>query len=105
MELEHHKSQSTIELEKNKSEADRILKAIDAGNPDHAAENLKFLVDTGLISDTALIQNIREFLAKRQKGTGPFLSTSSGSIVCDMDENGQCHWVQMPKGEAPPAQK
>lgn len=41
---------SQTALEAQKSEHERILEMIKTGNPDNAAENLQFLLDSGLIS-------------------------------------------------------
>jgi hypothetical protein len=101
--LEDERSKKTLVLEQSKSEAARILEMIKAPNKNQAAENLLFLVDTGLISDQSLVSQIRNFLAARKEGTGPLLSSGerkpgemaySGScqnktrIVCYFDQNG-----------------
>ena len=55
-------------LEDRKAEAARILEAIKTGDPDIAAENLKLLVDAGLIEDRA--DSIRAYLESREPGQG-----------------------------------
>jgi hypothetical protein len=59
----------------------RILEVIKTGNPDKAATNLKFLVDTGLISSRQRREDIQTFLNERTAGHGPALpiGTYSGS--------------------------
>ena len=46
---------------------------IKTGEPDKAASNLQFLIDTGLITEKARVQHIQSYLAQRKPGTGPFL--------------------------------
>jgi len=64
--------QATV-LEESKAEAARILEMIKTGDPEKAADNLKFLVDAGLISDADRRKNIQNFLAHRPAGKGPAL--------------------------------
>lgn len=71
------------ELEDRKSEQARILEMIKTGSPDKAAENLKFLVDAGLISDDPLLQRLTKFLRDRQPGTGPSLPSPSGNSIAE----------------------
>jgi hypothetical protein len=86
LQLEDTKARATIALEQSKSEAARILEMIKTNDSDRAAENLRFLIETGLISDEKIVQQVRKFLADRKKGTGPFLSSSAiggaGSTPC-----------------------
>jgi len=65
------------ELERQKSEAALILQALKTDNPDKAAKNLEFLVDTGLITNQET--SIRQYLANREKGQGA--SLPSGAVV------------------------
>ena len=44
---------------------------IKTGELDKAASNLKFLVDTGLISNKERVAQIQGYLSTRQPGTGP----------------------------------
>ena len=64
-------------LESRRAESTRILEMIKTGtgNPDKAAENLGFLVDTGLIDDPQRAAAIRHYLATRRPGSGPSLPT------------------------------
>jgi len=66
-------------LEQSHAESDRILEMIKTGDPDKAANNLKFLLDAGLISNPTLTAKIRVFLAKRGPGEGPALPAPPGS--------------------------
>jgi hypothetical protein len=69
-------SQSALQLEKTKAEASRILEVVKTNNPDKAAENLQFLIDTGLIDDTIVKGQIQTYLSKRKPGQGISLPTS-----------------------------
>jgi hypothetical protein len=66
------------DLEDQKSEQTRILEMIKTGSPDKAAENLKFLLEAGLISDKARAGKLRDFLTAREPGSGPTLPVASG---------------------------
>jgi GH24 family phage-related lysozyme (muramidase) len=69
---------SQIALETHKSEQTRILEMIKTGNPDKAAENLRFLLETGLIRDPNTSQDLRKYLDNRKPGTGPALPSALG---------------------------
>jgi len=57
------------DLERRRFEGDLILNSVKTGDPDHAATNLSFLLDTGLLTgDTA--KGIRAYLADRKPGEG-----------------------------------
>lgn len=60
-----------LKLQEEKRQGDLVLEAIKTGHPDRAAENLSFLLDTGLIQDSS--KQLTAFLARRRPGTGPFL--------------------------------
>jgi hypothetical protein len=64
---------SQRELEKQKAEQARVLEMIKTGEPDKAAENLRFLVDAGLVIDEPLRKSVTAFLAHRKPGSGPSL--------------------------------
>ena len=72
-EIEKNKSIESLRIEESRSEAVRILEMIKTGEPDKAASNLQFLIDTGLITEKARVQHIQSYLAQRKPGTGPFL--------------------------------
>jgi len=79
--LEATKAEQARSIEETKAEAARILEMIKTGNPDKAAENLKFLLATGLIADADRRTSIGTFLANRPAGQGPVLPTRSESDV------------------------
>ena len=64
-------------LETQKAEQARILEMIKTGNPDKAAENLRFLLKAGLIVDTNIRKKLTKFLDNRQPGSGPVLPSAS----------------------------
>jgi hypothetical protein len=65
------------ELEDQKYEQARILEVIKVGNPEKAAENLKFLLKAGLIRNELQASALRKFLNEREPGTGPTLPAAS----------------------------
>ncbi len=74
----------TRQLEDKKSEQTRILEMIKTGDPDKAADNLQFLLDTGLIKDPEIFESLSLFIENRNPGTGPVLAASGdymGGIV------------------------
>lgn len=73
LKLEDKKATQTLDLERNKAETARILEMIKTGDVEHAAANLRFLADSGLIGDEVLLKKIQKFLESRKEGTGPFL--------------------------------
>jgi hypothetical protein len=79
--LNAEQSHATITLEQSKSEAARILEVVKTNDPDKAAANLKFLIDTGLIADQTVRMQIQAYLDKRQPGEGVVLPTSQGLTV------------------------
>jgi lysozyme len=68
-----------LDLEGFKAEAGRILEAIKTDNPDTAAVNLKFLLDTGLITNKTTVDYLNVFLKTRKPGQGPSLPAPVGS--------------------------
>jgi hypothetical protein len=60
-------------LEETRAESGRILEMIKTGNPDQAAENLRFLLDTGLVATPKYVADISTFLQKRKPNQGPTL--------------------------------
>jgi hypothetical protein len=73
---------------------------IKTNDPDKAAENLKFLVESGLIADDILNVKIRKFLADRKPGTGPFLTGSAARAVTTHSCNGIAARLNVPQGYA-----
>jgi uncharacterized membrane protein len=78
--LEREKATLTLGLEQTKSEAARILEIVKTNDPDKAAANLKFLIDTGLISDPATRSHIQAYLDKRQPGQGVSLPSPQAAL-------------------------
>jgi hypothetical protein len=62
-----------LQLEEDKAEQARILEMIKTGNPDSAAANLRFLLQSGLISNPSTTNKLEKFLRQRQAGSGPAL--------------------------------
>jgi hypothetical protein len=71
--LEADKAVQARIMEETKAEAARIFEVIRTGEPDKAATNLKFLVDTGLITNSGRVEKIQAFLVNRPDGGGPAL--------------------------------
>ena len=67
---------SQTKLERQKSEQARILEMIKTGSPDKAAENLRFLVDAGLIRDAGIRRDLTAFLDRRKPGSGAALPSA-----------------------------
>jgi Trypsin-like peptidase domain len=63
--------------ERIKADQGLILEAIKANNPDKAAANLSFMVDTALIADERRREELRMYLKGRKPGEGPVLPTST----------------------------
>lgn len=72
--LDSGKQSAERTLEENKAESTRILEMIKTGNTETAANNLAFLLDTGLIAEPGRADKLRKYLANRPVGTGPVLS-------------------------------
>lgn len=68
--LNSEQSNATLRLEQSKSEAARILEVVKTNDPDKAAANLSFLIDTGLIADSNTRSQIQAYLEKRKPGQG-----------------------------------
>src|SRR5882724_5846944 len=58
-------------LQAQQSEQARILEMIKTGSPDKAAENLRFLLEAGLIADPTVREKLSKFLDNRNPGSGP----------------------------------
>lgn len=78
--LEDKKRSAEIVLERSKAESSRILEMIKTGDPERAASNLEFLLQSGLISDPVLSSKVETFLKQRKPGTGPSLPSPSGRL-------------------------
>jgi tetratricopeptide (TPR) repeat protein len=79
--LNSDQSRSTLKLEQTKSKAARILEVVKTTDPDTAAENLKFLVETGLIADSNTRDQIPAYLNKRQPGQGVSLPSAQTTDI------------------------
>lgn len=79
--IEREKAEKTRNLEEAKAEATRILEMIKTGNPELAAKNLEFLVQTGLIIDDRRVSQLKTYLASRTPGSGPSLPAPSGATT------------------------
>lgn len=82
-------NQTSLALETFKAESARIFEVVKTGNPDIAANNLSFLLDTGLIQNSSTVTNIRLYLSKRKSGEGVTLPSAnvSGLVLCDPGTN------------------
>ena len=69
--VESLRASQTLELEERKAEASRILEIIKTADPDKAANNLQFLIDTGLIINPSRLVEMKTYLANRKPGQGP----------------------------------
>ena len=72
---------SERDLEDRKSEQARIQEMIKTGDPDTAARNLKFLVDSGLIADAKTVKALNAYLRNRKPGSGAALPAASGVVA------------------------
>jgi len=84
--IEESKAAESLRIEESRSEAGRILEMIKTGEPDKAAGNLKFLIDTGLINNEERVAQIQRYLSTRQPGTGPFLPAADGRYTFEQSE-------------------
>jgi hypothetical protein len=67
---------ANLELETFKTESARVFEVVKTGNPDTAARNLQFLLETGLIQNTKTVANLRNYLGARRQGEGVALPAS-----------------------------
>ena len=65
------------QLEDKRAEQARILEMLKTGSIKQAAENLKFLVKVGLITNSEIRDQVREYVANAPPDTGPALPVSS----------------------------
>jgi lysozyme len=77
---------SQANLDKQRAEQARILEVIKTGNTEAAAENLRFLLNTGLIADAGTRAKLGEYLKARRPGRGPALpSTGAARFVSQFE--------------------
>jgi hypothetical protein len=84
--IEQSKAAESLRIEESRSEAVRILEMIKTGEPDKAAGNLEFLIETGLISNKERVAQIQHYLSTRQPGTGPYLPAAEGRYTLEQSE-------------------
>jgi len=70
---EETRSVAQLRVEQAKGEAALILEAIKTTDPDKAAINLRFLVDSGLIADKTRRTELSNYLTTLKPGEGPAL--------------------------------
>jgi hypothetical protein len=77
---------SQRKADRERLEAERILEMVKVANPDKAAENLKFLLDAGLISDSGTTKGLKEYLSTRKPGSGVAVSDRpiEGAVLVPM---------------------
>lgn len=78
--LDSQKRNSEFSLERSKAESTRILEMIKTGDPERAAANLEFLLQSGLIIDEGLSTKVEAYLKNRRPGSGPALPSPSGRL-------------------------
>ena len=71
--LDADKRKAELALEENKAESTRILEMIKTPDTEAVAQNLSFLLDSGLVASPGQVQRLRSYLATRKPGTGPSL--------------------------------
>jgi hypothetical protein len=71
--IEEERASSQNALEEAKGESARILEVIKTNDPDKAAVNLNFLLETGLITNKERRESLTAFLKRRRPGQGPAL--------------------------------
>src|ERR1700722_17752872 len=73
LQLDSKKYESQLALDKQKNAASVILEMIKTGDPDRAAENLRFLIEAGLVEDRD--GRIIKYLQAHSPGTGAIIQT------------------------------
>ena len=82
-ELEATRRAAEITLEKTKAESTRILEMIKTGDSERAANNLDFLIQSGLVTDDGISSKLSKYLANRAPGSGPSLPSAGERIGFD----------------------
>ena len=75
--LERTRLQNQLVLDSSKAESERILAMIRTNDPDAAASNLKFLLETALIDDGDTATGLIRYLHQRRPGEGIALPTGA----------------------------
>jgi hypothetical protein len=76
-ELDKQKAVEQLTYEFVKSEFDFVLQALRASTPEQARENLRFLVDTGIIQRLELKRDLLKYLADHPSQNRPLLPKES----------------------------
>jgi len=63
-------NKNQLDIESFKAEAARVFEVVKTSDPDKAADNLKFLVDVGLISNDNVKSGLVSYLQHRREGQG-----------------------------------
>lgn len=79
--LENARRAAEVSLEKTKAESTRILEMIKTGDSEKAADNLEFLLQSGLVTDESIQKKLSAYLASRTPGTGPALPSLGNSRI------------------------
>jgi hypothetical protein len=74
-----------VTLENSKAESTRILEMIKTGDPERAARNLDFLLQSGLITDAKRAEQIATFLRDKPNSI-PVLPSASGRVTFEPSE-------------------
>jgi hypothetical protein len=83
-------SRSTLEVETFKAEAARVFEVVKTSDPDAAARNLSFLLDTGLIQSGATVTNVRRYLKERKSGEGVSLPLLREGLSSALQSHNDC---------------
>ena len=77
-------NKAQLEVEGYKAEAARLFEVIKTNDPDKAAENLRFLLDVGLISTPAVKTGLSKYLSTRKEGQGIALPAPTSAPKYDL---------------------
>lgn len=81
--LQDDKQKDDFQLERSKAETARILEMIKTGDRDAAANNLEFLLQTGLIQDENVVEKLAAYLENRPPGGGTVLPVPASGTNFD----------------------
>ncbi|MCJ2047984.1 hypothetical protein MKK58_26100 [Methylobacterium sp. J-078] len=70
-------------IEESKAEAARILEVLKTNSPKKSAENLEFLISSGLIDDPIRVARIQSYLKGLKPGEGPAINYSNAPQVAE----------------------
>ena len=84
-------------LEDQKTESNLIIEVVKINNPDKAAANLAFLLDTGLVAEGPRREHIKSYLTNRRSGQHPLLLEAGSISECPDEQQGDyvvsdVHW-------------